>query len=113
MSKAFEAKVFEKDGNRFLIPGVWREANGEYDHGGTIYNALMFSVVLGVKEEPDWLRIETDSDGRADFIHVPHFIADRGFAHGGMEVLLISGPLFDEANKAPEVAASTQNHEAA
>lgn len=96
------AKVFEKDGNRFLIPGIWYTGGDDNAEGclSAISNALMYSVVCGLKEEPGWMEIQADETGKADFVHVPQFIAGSGFAHGGFTVFLISGPIFDAAQEA-------------
>lgn len=95
-----KAKVFEKDGNRFLIPGIWYVEGDEdetRDCLAAMSNALMFSVACGANYDKDWMEFTTSDDGTADVVHVPHRIVGRQFAHGGFDVLLIGGPLFDAA----------------
>lgn len=89
----YRCRVFEKDGNRFLVPGVWHPA--DESSVDVLCNALMFSCVLGA-DEAEWIDVEVKDDGTADLEHIPTRVAGRQFAHGAMDVLLLSGPLFDE-----------------
>lgn len=104
-----KAKVFEKDGNRFLVPGCWYVEGRDEETGDALSamsNALMLSVVCGANYDEGWMEFSADDEGTADLTHVPHRIVGRQFAHGGIDILLISGPLFDEAiNSHAEVSA--------
>lgn len=91
------ARVFEKDGNRFLIPGYWycdEDASiGLHSVSNVIIDGMMVAVCCRFKAD-GWLDVEADEHGRAT---VPHFLMDcigPQFAHGGISVWLISGPLF-------------------
>jgi hypothetical protein len=101
---AMKAKVFEKDGNRFLMPGLWFDedhieegAKTEFD---ILCDALMYSCVLGLKEEPGWLEIKIGENGEGDIPNRPVRLVGPQFAHGAVDVFVISGPLFDS----PEAA---------
>jgi hypothetical protein len=95
MVKTFKAKVFVKDGHRFLVPGVWFEDGT--DAFDAMMSGMMMAVTLGADQEPDFLTVEARDDGTSELPHVPHFITGRDFAHGGVEVMVLSGPIFDSA----------------
>lgn len=99
MSKLYLAKILVKDGNRMIVPGLWYEVRDYAESTKVLFDTLMYECVLDAKAEPDWLTIETDDEGRADIVHVLYDIIGRQFAHGGITVALIGGPLFDEARK--------------
>ena len=96
MTKTFKAKVFAKDGNRFLVPGVWFES-GSDEFADVLWDAMMMAVTMGAEQEPDLLTVETNDDGSTELAHTLAFVAGRGFAHGGVEVMVLSGPIFDSA----------------
>jgi hypothetical protein len=96
------ARVFSKDGNRFLIPGYWCDEEDENWEGmsiaSIICDGMMLDVVCGFdSHQDDWLDIEANADGTADLVHIPYDLIGRQFAHGGIRILLIAGPLFDAA----------------
>lgn len=99
----FRARVFKKDGNEFLIPGYWYpEDDDNWDgmsHTAILSNGMMMSVVCGFDGKEEWRDFETDESGHASIAHIPYRLISRGFAHGAIDVLLISGPLFDEEIK--------------
>lgn len=96
-----KARVFHKDGNRFLVPGYWCDEGDDDWQGMSISSILcdgmMLGVVCGLDNRQDWLEIETKDDGTADLINIPYRMVGSQFAHGAIDILLISGPLFDEA----------------
>ena len=95
------ARVFAKNGNRFLVPGYWYDEDDENWNGMSVTSILcdgmMLGIVCGLDNKQEWLDIGTNKDGVADLIHVPCDMVGRQFEHGGIKILLISGPLFDEA----------------
>jgi hypothetical protein len=99
------ARVFAKDGNRFLIPGYWCDENDENWDGMSISailcDGMMLGVVCGFDSKQEWLDIEVDADGRGDIPHVECNLVGSQFTHGGIAVLAISGPLFDEGMAKP------------
>jgi hypothetical protein len=93
----FRAKVFVKDGNRFLVPGYWYDTDDlDASPANISLNAMMFAVVLGMEVERDWLEVEADGDGTAQLPNVPYTLVGRQFEHGATDVLLIDGPLFTD-----------------
>jgi hypothetical protein len=94
----FRAKVFiSKDGDRFLVPGYWYDADdAEFSSSSLTLNAMMFATVCDCKVAPGWLVVEADAEGRADLPNQPYRLAGRQFAHGAIDVMLIAGPCFDE-----------------
>jgi hypothetical protein len=95
------ARVFSKNGNRFLIPGYWCDEDDDNWPGMSITSILcdgmMLGVVCGLDSHQEWLDVEAQPDGTADLVHVPYDMVGAQFAHGGTRILLISGPLFDAA----------------
>lgn len=102
---AVRARVFSKDGNRFLVPGYWCDEDDEDWQGMSISSILcdgmMLGVVCGLDSHQEWLDLEPKEDGTADLTYVPYEMIGRVFAHGGTKVMLISGPLFDAAMAEP------------
>jgi hypothetical protein len=100
------ARVFQKDGNRFLVPGYWCDENDDNWQGMSITSILcdgmLFGIVCGFDSHQEWLDIDAAADGKADLVHVPTEMI--GGPRGAIEVLLISGPLFDEAMTPENVA---------
>lgn len=94
----FRAKIFiSKDGDRFLVPGYWYDAaDPAFASSSMAIDAMMFAVVIGCKAAPGWLEVSTDADGRADLPNQPYDLVGRQFAHGGVSVMLIGGPVFEE-----------------
>jgi hypothetical protein len=94
----FRAKIFtSKDGDRFLVPGYWYDASDPaFASASMSLDAMMFGVVIGCKSAPGWLEVETNADGRADLPNQPYDMIGRQFAHGGIRVMLIGGPVFEE-----------------
>jgi len=93
-----KAKVFNKDGNRFLVPGIWYDTTDtDAEPTEVAFNAMTFGVVLGAEVESDWL----DIDPHADFPNLPYRIVGPQLAHGAMDVVMIGGPLFDAATATP------------
>lgn len=99
MSATYRCKVFERDGNRFLIPGIWHRADDPEGHTEALCNGLMFSAVLQASDD-EWIDVEVDENGHADLEHVTGRFTGREFAHGSMDVLVLSGPMFDAAHRA-------------
>jgi hypothetical protein len=98
------AKVFVRDGNRFIVPRFWYcDDDEDASPESIICEAMMFAIVTNAKTEPDWLEIPIDDAGRADLLHLPYRLVGQQFAHGACSILLIGGPLFD-ANVAQEDA---------
>lgn len=95
------ARVFSKDGNRFLVPGFWCNEDDEDWRGMSVSSILcegmMLGVVCGLDSHQEWMDLETREDGTAELTWVPYEMIGRVFAHGGTRVMLIGGPLFDEA----------------
>lgn len=96
------ARVYEKDGNRFLIPGHWYsdddDAIGMGSASAVMCESMMFSVVCGMKAD-EWLEMEGDNSGLGQLEHYLTDMIGSQFAHGGVTVMLIGGPLFDENHK--------------
>jgi hypothetical protein len=97
----FRARVFKKDGNHFLIPGYWHPEDDAGWDGmsplSILCDGMMMSVVCGFDGKEEWRDFEATDDGRADLVNIPYRLVGRQFAHGAIDVLLIGGPLFDEA----------------
>jgi hypothetical protein len=94
--ETFRAKVFRKDGNRFLVPGYWYEEDDpDASPSSLSLSAMMFAVVCKLDVDKDWLELEA-TGGVADLPNAPYRIVGPQFEHGAVDVLLISGPLFDE-----------------
>lgn len=95
------ARVFSKDGNRFLIPGYWCDEGNEDWDGMSISSILcegmMLGVVAGFDSHQEWMEFEPKPDGTGHIAHFPMDLVGRHLAHGGIKVLVIGGPLFDEA----------------
>lgn len=93
------ARVFSKDGNRFLIPGYWcDEDDPDWDGrsmAGVICDSMMMSVVLGLDPCNEWLELAPKPDGTADVLHYLYELHGPQFQHGRATIFLISGPLFD------------------
>jgi hypothetical protein len=94
----YRAKVFiSKDGDRFLVPGYWYDASDPaFPSSSLSLDAMMFGVVCGCKTAPGWLVVETDESGRAALPNQPYDLIGRQFEHGGIHVMLIAGPVFEE-----------------
>ena len=97
----FRARVFKKDANHFLIPGYWYpEDDDNWDgmsHSAILCDGMMMSVLCGFDGKEEWKDFEATDDGHADLVNIPYRLVSPRFAHGAIDVLLISGPLFDEA----------------
>lgn len=108
----FRARVFKKDGNRFLIPGYWYpEDDAGWDGmspSAILCDGMMMSVVCGFDGKEEWMDFDADDNGRADLVNIPYHLTGRQFANGAVSVLLIGGPLFDE-----EMANRSATNEAA
>lgn len=93
----YRAKIFTKDGNRFLVPGYWYDTSDPaFASSSMALDAMMFGVVIGCKAVPGWLEVVTDADGRADIPNQPYNLVGPQFAHGAISVMLIGGPVFTE-----------------
>lgn len=93
------ARVYTKDGNRFLIPGHWY-CDDDPDVGmgsaaSVICDSMMWGIVCGLKAD-DWIDLEAGEDGKGTVEHYEYQMNGRQFAHGGVTVFLIGGPLFDD-----------------
>jgi hypothetical protein len=92
------AAVFSKDGNRFLIPGMWSdETDNTRSESDIIIDSMMYRVCLGLESGHDWIEVEVDENGRGDIPHTNVDLHSPAMAHGGCTVLCISGPIFEEA----------------
>jgi hypothetical protein len=93
------ARVYTKDGNRFLIPGHWYcDDDPEIGMGSAsavICDSMMWSVVCGL-EAIDWLDLDAGNDGLGTIEHYQMEMRGPQFAQGAVPVMLIGGPLFDE-----------------
>lgn len=101
-----KARVFQKDGNRFLIPGYWTSEDDDWkgqSYSAIVCESMMIGVVCGCDAHQEWLDIESSPDGHGTIAHVPYLVTGSGFANGGIDVMLISGPLFDEGMAAAEL----------
>jgi hypothetical protein len=93
------ARIYEKDGNKFLIPGHWY-CDDDPDIGmgsgsAVICDSMMWGVVCGL-EAKEWLDLEAGDDGHGMIEHYKMDMIGPQFAHGAVPVLLIGGPLFEE-----------------
>lgn len=96
--RKFRAKVFVQDGNRFLMPGCWYDVGSdEADPTETILDSMMLSLVCGATLEPEWLEVDTDDEGNFEMDHVEVDLVGRQFAHGAVSVMVIGGPMLEEA----------------
>lgn len=95
---AFRAKVFiSKDEDRFLVPGYWYDTSDKaFASSSMSLDAMMFAVLCDCKTAPGWLEVEADADGKAALPNQPYDLLGRQFAHGGIHVMLIGGPVFEE-----------------
>jgi hypothetical protein len=93
------ARVYTKDDNRFLIPGHWYSDDdpniGMGSASNVICEGFMFGVICDLKPE-GWIDLEAGDDGQGTIEHYQINMTGRQFAHGGMPIMLIGGPLFDE-----------------
>jgi hypothetical protein len=98
MMPTFRAKIFEsKHGDRFLVPGYWYDTSDPaFASSSLSLDAMMFAVMCDCKTARGWLEVETDATGRASLPNQPYDLIGRQFAHGGISVLLIGGPVFEE-----------------
>ncbi len=93
------ARVYTKDGNRFIVPGHWY-SNDDPDIGlGSMSAVLCESMIWGVVcdlDAKEWIDLEAGEDGQGTIEHYLLDMVSPKFAHGGVKVLLIGGPMFDE-----------------
>jgi hypothetical protein len=96
LSEPVSFPVFkDRSGNRFIFPGVYEGTQGW--SGTTLWSyCLQMQTALGVNQEKDNFEVTRDADGGLTFPHVPAEAGSSGFAHGGTQVWIISGPVFDE-----------------
>lgn len=92
------ARIFTRDGNRFLVPGLWYAdgdpACGQGSAAVCLTESLLIGTMAGLKPE-GWLDVELDEAGHGEIPHVAFRLIGRQFAHGAIDLLLIGGPLFD------------------
>ena len=100
------ARVFSKDGNRFLIPGYWCDEDDENWDGMSVSQILcdgmMLGIACGFDSKQEWLDLTTDGDGSVGVRHLRYELVGPQFMHGAITVLLIGGPLFDAAVSAED-----------
>lgn len=89
-------RVFERDGNRFLVSGFWYR-DDDPDYFEVMTEAMIFSVVAGCEDKIEWLELEEQSGEVVPVKNVHYRLVGRQFEHGAVDIMLISGPLFDEA----------------
>lgn len=94
----FNAKVFiTKDGDRFLVPGYWYDVDDhEASPSSIMFGAMTLCAVSDLKTAPGWLEVEADQRGVAALPNQPYDLIGPQFAHGGIRVMLIGGPCFEE-----------------
>lgn len=92
------ARIFTRDGNRFLVPGLWYAdgdpACGQGSAAVCLTESLLIGTMAGLKPE-GWLDVKLDEAGNAPIVHLAYRVPGRQFAHGAIDLLLIGGPLFD------------------
>lgn len=90
----------DKQGNRFVFPGLYSSSDGATVSWGY---CRQIEVALGVAEEKERLCVPVE-DGMLNFPHVKAEAGSRGFMHGSGEVYLIGGPEYDRvaAEQAPQ-----------
>ena len=98
----WRAAVFELKGNRFIVPGYWYPDPEPEDYDGwspaaVIIEAMMFRVMCHCEPKAAWIEAETDENGGATFDGAQVRLHGRGFAHGAIDVLVISGPALEAA----------------
>jgi hypothetical protein len=95
-----KVRVFERDGNRFIVPGFWTTDDDPnwpgMDHSTLSVESMLFSVVVGCVPKTEWLEVETDEKGHGFVPHIDLDLQGRQFANGAVRVWAISGPLFDQ-----------------
>lgn len=94
-----QARVFQKDGNKFLVPGYWCpvdveeqekwEEKGGWSYSTILCEAMMFGVINGCDSHQE-CEYDVPDDGTISITHVKYKL-------GMLDVLLIDGPLFAEA----------------
>src|SRR6185295_712163 len=98
-SMKFHARIFDKDGNRFIVRGFWySDDDPEAGLGSQLTcmtESMLFAVVMNAKAN-DWIEITADECGHGAIARVPYRIIGPQFAHGAVDIMLISGPLFDK-----------------
>ncbi len=91
------ARVFAKDGNRFLVPGYWCDEDDENWPGmsitSIICDGMLLGMVNGFDSHQEWLDVEVNADGVGSLTNVPCKMVGKNLT---FDVLLISGPLFNE-----------------
>lgn len=103
------AKVFrDRDGNRMIVPQYsWESPDilgsdriTPYERESEVLiDAMTFSVVLNLTMEPDAIEMPRDADGHIEIPHIATQLMSRRLEHGGVNVYIISGPMFDNATE--------------
>jgi len=93
------ARVFEKDGNRFVIPAFCYSKNDELASTfDIIWGANSWAYWTKSTHEKEWLEFDL-RDGITDIPFLTGSVEGSQFLHGDETVYFISGPLFDKAEK--------------
>jgi hypothetical protein len=93
------ARVYTKDGNRFLIPGHWY-CDDDPDIGmgsasNVICDSMIWGIVCGMKAD-EWVDLDAGEDGHGTIEHYVYNMDGAQFAHGRVTVFLIGGPMFED-----------------
>jgi len=94
-TKATVAIFKDNKGNEFIIPGCWYTDDPDSDSINAHFNAMAYGVTTNTKHE--WWdfpvvngTVELGIDG------VRTTLISRAFEHGGFDVWLTAGPLYDQ-----------------
>lgn len=88
-----KARVFEKDGNRFITPMYAGNAESESPYWGQDgIPPQLFAMMANLTDTGEWLEFE---DG-AEIRNRPINLCSPGFAHGAISLICIGGPLLEE-----------------
>lgn len=87
-----------KAGDEFIVPGCWYDSGPDSDMAGAMFDAMTYSVVLNCTSE--WAEFPVvEGSIKFGFPVKKCTLLSRAFAHGGIDVYLTAGPMYD---KTPE-----------
>jgi hypothetical protein len=94
------ALVFSKDDSRFLIPGFWYSDDdpelGLGSRSSVLCESMLMTIASDMKSE-EFIELEADENGQGGIAHKIVKLSGSRFRNGGFDVLVISGPLFEDS----------------
>lgn len=89
------ARVFSKNGNRFLVPTLWynTEDPDARSPADIIIESMWWAISIGVEVETEWAEYPPHPKGGFMAHHKHILLTSRKLLHGACMVLIIEGPL--------------------